>query len=273
MPLFYDLPFADYQAINALNWSRLKRLATSPLHYLTNAQTKSAPAFSAMHAAVLEPERFAADYAVYDGVRRGKEYDRAVAENPGRVLLSPSEDEQIAGVAAAVRRHPVAAALLAEGRAEVTITWDVPGADGDKRHCKGRIDWLTNGGGIVDLKAVPSVAPRQMAVEIARRLYHGQLAWYARGLEQVTGQRPACFILAYEAKAPYDVGVYRLDADGALYVGETLVDRMLAQLTACESAGHWPGQAPDMADVALPRWAAGIDEEPEEGQGDDFLDD
>lgn len=268
MPLFYDLPFADYQAIPALNWSRLKRLATSPLHYLTNAQTKSAPAFSAMHAAVLEPERFAADYAVYDGVRRGKEYDRAVAENPGRILLSPSEDEQIAGVAAAVRRHPVAAALLAEGRAEVTVTWS-----DNSRPCKGRIDWLTAGGGIVDLKAVPSVAPRQMAVEIARRLYHGQLAWYARGLERETGRRPVCYILAYEAKAPYDVGVYRLDPDGALYVGEVLVDRMLGQLAECEAADQWPGQAPDMADVALPRWAAGIDEEPEEGQGDDFLDD
>lgn len=268
MPLFHDLPFADYQAIDALNWSRLKRLATSPLHYRENVATKSAPAFSAMHAAVLEPQRFAEDYAVWDGVRRGKEYDRALSEHAGRIFLSPSEDEQIAGVAQAVRRHPVAAALLAAGRAEVTITWDVDG-----RACKGRIDWLTDAGDIVDLKAVPSVAPRQLAVEVARRYYHGQLAWYARGLERETGRRPVCYVLAYEAKAPYDVGVYRLDPDGALYVGETLVDRMLAQLAACEAADAWPGQAPDLADVVLPRWAAGIDEEPDADQGDDFLDD
>ena len=268
MPLFHDLPFHEYQAIDALNWSRLKRLATSPLHYKENVVTKSAPAFSAMHAAVLEPQRFAADYAVWDGVRRGKDYDRAVAETPGRIFLSPSEDEQIAGVAAAVRRHPVAAALLASGRAEVTVTWDVDG-----RPCKGRVDWLTEAGDIVDLKAVPSVAPRQLSVEVARRHYHGQLAWYARGVERETGRRPTCYVLAYEAKAPYDVGVYRLDPDGALYVGEVLVDRMLAQLSACEAADAWPGQAPDLADVVLPRWAAGIDEEPDADQGDDFLDD
>jgi len=60
--------FAEYQAIQAVNFSSLKMMRESPLHYrhaLTAIRAES-PAMalgSAVHCAVLEPGRFALEYS------------------------------------------------------------------------------------------------------------------------------------------------------------------------------------------------------------------
>jgi hypothetical protein len=252
MPLHRNLPFATYQCLPGLNWSRLKLLARSPLHFRSPPPVDSDPLFSALHTALLEPQIFAEQYQLAEGRRTAA----AKAAAGDRVLLTARDFATIQGVVDALHAHPVAGALLAEpGWSELTMTWEDHG-----RALKGRIDRLTSSGTLIDLKAVPSVEPRKIAVEVARRLYHGQLAHYVEGLRACGQHGERVVVIAYEAAPPYDVGVYALELDAALYVGEVLRAGLLDVLAQCEAEDRWPGAAPELRPLVLPRWAPGIEQ-------------
>jgi hypothetical protein len=278
--LLADLPFDRYQSLPGLNWSVLKHAITSARHYRLAVDGESAPSdadFSghhAMHAAVLEPETYADRYRVWSGsARRGKAFDEACAADPHVTWLTPSADETARAVAAAVAVHPVAGPLLQApvgGRAwsEATIVWGEGG-----RVYKGRLDRLVWGRDrrvIVDLKAVQSLQPRKMAATVARYHYHGQAAHYAAGLralEAAQGLAPApidAYLVCYETRPIVDVGVYYLgshELDGAIWTGARLRDEAIARIAAAETAGVWPGQAPETVALELPAWAYGDDDD------------
>lgn len=278
--LLADLPFDRYQSLPGLNWSTLKHALTSARHYRLAVDGESAPSdadFSghhAMHAAVLEPETYADRYRVWTGAtRRGREYDLACAADPHVTWLTASADETARAVAAAVAAHPVAGPLLQApegGRAwsEATVVW----SEGGRVH-KGRLDrlvWSRDRRVIVDLKAVQSLQPRKMAATVARYHYHGQAAHYAAGLralEAAQGLAPApidAYLVCYETRPIVDVGVYYLgshELDGAIWTGARLRDEAIARIAAAETAGVWPGQAPETVALELPAWAYGDDDD------------
>src|SRR4051812_24246093 len=82
--------FADYIKIDAVNWSTLKHMRTSPLHYrhAVDSPDEDTARFGigrAIHTAILEPHKLATDYAVFDGKRRaGKKWKTFEAENVTR---------------------------------------------------------------------------------------------------------------------------------------------------------------------------------------------
>jgi hypothetical protein len=274
--LLADLPFDRYQALPGLNWSTLKHALTSARHYRLAVDGESAPSdadftgFHAMHACVLEPETYADRYRVWTGSqRRGKDYDAACQADPHVTWITASADETARAVAAAIAAHPVAGALLQPpegGRAwsEATVVWSESG-----RVHKGRLDrlvWGPRRRQIVDLKAVQSLNPRKMAATVARYHYHGQAAHYAAGLralEAAQGLAPApidAYLVCYETRPIVDVGVYYLgchELDGAIWTGARLREEALERIAQAETAGYWPGQAPDTVALELPAWAYG----------------
>ena len=71
--------FADYAAAVGINFSTLKHMARSPMHYRyalehPPAETPAMLLGRATHTAVFEPDRFQLDYAVWPGDRRGNAY-------------------------------------------------------------------------------------------------------------------------------------------------------------------------------------------------------
>jgi len=252
----------NYHTSPGVSWSRLKHLRESPIHYrhhLTNP-VETTPAMvlgTATHLAVLEPERFESEVAVWTGgTRRGKVYDEWVAESEGKLQLREQDLPQILGMASATRNHPAAAELLRQGVAETELRWT------DERsglECRGKVDWLDLTRGILlDFKTTRSTSERALMRQVADMGYHCQMEHYRRGVEATTGVSPRVYIIAVESSAPYDVSVYELDdgvPDGALHVGGQILDDLLGRLAECVRLDEWPGRQPEVRNLCLPGWA------------------
>lgn len=261
----------EYFALPAVNWSSLKALSVSPLHYhygLTHPRADS-PAMSkgrAVHTAVLEPLELPLRYVTFDGTRRGKVWDEFKAVNEDKEILTVSEWEDVVAIQKAVMAHPVAGELLTGGEAEVTIQWrDAATGIG----CKARCDYIITGTApwpiLVDLKTARSIDERQFQRAYHDFKYHCQLAMYSDAVAAKYGKQPTAYIVAVESEAPHDVAVF-LPTEDSLYAGHEEVDELLDLLKSCTASGNWPGRYPDVTDLDLPPWAY-----PSQAEVDDLI--
>jgi hypothetical protein len=259
----------DYDALPGHNFSTLKELARSPLHYqhrLTTPRpdTPSLQFGHGSHVAVLEPERFIREFALWQGKdadgktrqRRGKAWDAFQAEHTGRIILTESDYDRAIALKDAVRADEIAMRYLAAGRPEVALTW----TDTETGlPCKGRIDWEGKADGypaIVDLKSARDPSPRAFGLACARYSYHVQLAFYTDGYEQATGKRPRVVIVAVESTPPHDVVTYSVPAD-VLEVGRGEYRKWLAKIQECTERRTWFGCGNGFEQtLVLPAWAA-----------------
>lgn len=249
--------FDEYRAIDAVNWSTLKQMRRSPKHYqfiVANPieDTTRLALGRATHTAVLEPDKFALDYAVFRGPRRaGKDWDAFCAANRGRTILKLDEYATALAMRDAVRAHPIAGPILASGLPEQTFTWTDPETG---LECKARPDWLATAAAcFADLKTTVDVDADRFGALSARMGYHGQVAFYRRGLLAHGLDLPPK-IIAVEAAEPHDVAVFAVDED-ALYAGDEEVGELLRRVAECRESGKWPGRYETEMRLTLPAWA------------------
>lgn len=248
---------ADYHADAAVSASHLKEAMRSPYHYwaryLDPNRTPVEPTAAMelgtlVHTAVLEPDELLQRYAVA-GDRRtkaGKEQAERMAAD-GIEAVSESDMALALGMAASVRNHPAAAALLAHGQAEQSFWWTDLSTG---LRCKCRPDWY-QGITVVDLKTTTDASPAAFASSVAKFGYHIQAAHYLAGLH---GAELFVFI-AVEKTAPYAVAVYELDA-AAMALGRTMRDNALDVIATCKAADLWPGYGDtSVQTISLPAWA------------------
>lgn len=257
------MTYEDYASLNATNWSLLKHLRRSPLHYqaaLTapREDTDSLRLGRAVHTAVFEPNRFALECVVWDGGRRyGKEWDafERVAKSQGRTILTADQYQRACRIRDAVRGHRLVAPLLAEGQAEHVIQWT---SEATGMPLKGRLDWLGRRDGdllLVDLKTARTATDLRQFANTAYSLgYVHQLSFYASGVRAVYGQDPLPYIVAVEPEAPHDVVLYRVSEDALWAAGEQ-VGELLQRLKQCRDENQWPGCFDSAQELDLPRWA------------------
>lgn len=210
----------------------------------------------AAHTAILEPDRFLRDYALWDGGKRDKrieKYATFLEVNAGKSILTVDQYDTAMRMRDAVSDHPVAYPLLAEkGRSELTMKWQHPGTG---TWCKGRLDRLTSN--LIDLKSSRDVEPVKFGRSAANYGYAFQLAFYRDGVIVIEGRVPAVKIVAVQNCAPYDVAVFDVPAE-VLARGNEQVERAMALLDTCTKSGKWPGVAPDAeVPLVLPAWANG----------------
>ena len=260
------IPFADYLKIEAVNWSKLKWMDVSPLHYhhhLHDPDDHDTPARRlgrATHTLALDPARFEAEYAVFDGERRaGAEWKSFAAANADRDILKANELDEAHAIAHAVQTHPVLAPYREGARYEMTATWT------DKAtglRCKARPDWLVPGV-LLDLKTTTTLDGRRFGNLAARMGYHCQLAHYKAGVEACGHPVDRVVLVAVESAAPYDVAVFELDGD-ALQAGREKVDELLARLAECQASGQWPGRYEAERALELPFYVFADDNDAED---------
>lgn len=253
----------DYAAIKAVNFSTLKEMAVSPKRYrhrLKNARATTGSMFrgTAAHTAILEPNRFMLDYAMYEGKRRaGKDWAAFCDANKGKQILKKDEFMLAMAMRDAVRGDQVSAPYLEDGDPEVALVWD------DKEtgvRCKGRIDWLTSNV-IVDIKSSKSIEPFPFWRYHAALLTHMQAAFYFDGYQQAMLKEPLSKIIAVEFGAPHDVIVYNM-TDEVLDKGREEYRCALIRLLECERNKSWPGYARGLEiDAALPAWMMNEDDD------------
>lgn len=257
--LRHGIPFAEYQGVRSLNISALKNIARSPLYYRYRLDHPQKPTAAmalgtAVHAAVLEPERFAFDFVTWDGGRRaGKAWEEFVAASGNATILTDTEARTVEAMAAAVRANRYAATYLAAGAPEVTMEWadDITGFD-----CKGRADWVTTDGGadvVVGLKTAKDCRPFVFGNQAARLKYHLQWAFYFDGWNTIHGREPRMVEIVVENAEPFDVAVYQI-GDDPLEAGRAEYRRLMDKLVECELSGHWPGAVEGQESLSLPSW-------------------
>lgn len=260
--IIYDLERDKYDAIDAINYSKLKAFARSPLHYKAaleaaledeeDEESESAALIRGtyIHTKLFEPEKFAAQYAVWDGGdRRGKAWTAFAELNASQTILKTSEVKEWDAVCAAVKSNPLAARYLGSGKSEVTLTWDL--LDG-RFKCKGRPDRICDEA-IVDVKSTRNASKKAFEKQSASLLYHVQAAFYVDGLAQVTGETKPYVIIAVETERPYPVTVFRVP-EYVLDTGREEYIAMLSKLDECRLSGEWPGYASGEVELELPRW-------------------
>jgi hypothetical protein len=266
--IYPGIPFAEYHRWPGVNFSKLKLFERSPAHAREEMLHPSEPTVAmalgtAVHSAVLEPDRFAAEYVVAPECDRrtkiGKEtWAKFEAENPG-TILSEEDSETCQGISTAVWAHPVAKELLSSrGSKEVCVVWD----DQDTGlRCKARIDVIGSVAGwpvIADLKSVGDgimdATPDGFSKACARYLYHVQAAHYLAGAEALHSHQRKFWHIAVEKSAPYGCAVYEL-SEGALAQGEQQRRRWLHRMKECEATGNWPGYPQTVQPIDIPKWA------------------
>ena len=244
--------FQSYRELPGVNASSLKHMAVSPLHYQYNLRhdrpdTTAMAKGRAIHSASLEPDELPKRYVTWPDARRGKEWIafKAAAESAGREILTTDEYDDVIACRDAVRSHPVAAQYLSAGRAEQTLEW----TDAETGlACKARLDWMTHGGTVVDLKTARDISTRAFERQTHDLLYYVQAAHY------VAGAGAARFVfIAVESNPPHDVRCGPL-SDDALYAGEQERRRLLNLVADCTESGVWPGAFPSETEFDLPQW-------------------
>lgn len=268
------LPNPEYHADAAVGSSGLKLLSRSPAHYFAayldpaRKRREPTPAMrigTAWHAAIFEPEAFAADYIqLPDGLdRRTKEGKALYAEIEAscREPMAPDAYAEILAMRNSAAAHPVSQVIfgLPDGAAELSLFW-TDAATGVR--CKIRPDYMVPPcaqfphGLLIDGKTGEDMSPAGFGKYAWNWELHLQAAWYCDGFQAVLGtdQPPAFAWLAQEKDAPYACAYYAAGADFLAY-GRRIYRPLLERLGDCQRTGSWPAYGQMVQPLALPGWA------------------
>lgn len=265
-PGFYKtLPAADYHAADAINNSGFTQLARSPFHFRhaePREATRSMHLGSALHMAVLEPEKFEDSYLILDvDDRRSSIYKEAAKTRDPETILTRTEADKIHGMQSAASGNVAIATALASCKSfELSMFVNDPQTG---ELCKCRYDAIGQEC-IVDVKTTADASPEAFSKAIFNYRYHVQAAFYLDAYEWKTGQKiPAFYFAAIENESPHACQLYRLD-DFSIELGRREYRRLLDLYHQCKTTDTWPaysaGMEPEL--IAVPEWALrDLDEE------------
>jgi hypothetical protein len=266
----YNMPFAEYRAIPAINASSIKAGAKSMRHmryameHPTGDPTASMRWGKIVHLAILEPDTIGRTLQIWNGRplksgpnkgeitmdRKGPEWQAFVESCGGsdEWIVTPDEMGALMEMSAAVHGDREAHRLIEQTVHEQTVTWtgEMYGA------AKGRLDgYDERGDGLVlDLKTTAQIEPRRFAGQFATLGYDMQIGWYCEG----TGAKRAS-VIALESKPPYDVVVWRIP-DAVIKSGREKAIEIARAYRCCEAANSWPGVAGgEVINMEMPAWA------------------
>lgn len=212
---------------------------------------------TALHTAILEPDRFARVYVAEPdfGDCRKKENkarrDAWRAENAHATALDADDAARIAGMRESLMRHALVRKLVENARREVTAKWtDRPTGI----ISKSRWDlWLDPIGTIADLKSTEDASPDAFKRSVAKWGYHRQHSMYEDGGRACGADVRNFAFIAAEKAPPYLVAVYNLD-EQAVNKGREEIERLFRTLAECVESGIWPGYPAGITSLSLPRW-------------------
>ena len=247
-----DMPAAQYHAVDALSKSMMSKILKSPAHYLATLEehqepTKAMNMGTAIHTAVLEPQLYSQVVAVIppdiDGRNKdGKAWKEA---HKSRIHLTHAEDIDVQGVANSVRRHPFWDIVRLDHKIEASVF-----AQDEQTGLalKARPDLWIEGHTLIDIKTTDDASPEAFLRTIASFGYHIQAAHYMA----MTGADNFIFV-AVERKAPYAIGIYKLDAEW-LQAGENLRRKAISTLHECRALDSWPAYPTATQTLSCPKW-------------------
>lgn len=264
----YDITMAEYRsqtaadAMSMASSDAVLLTESTPAHlkasWAEDAEDDSGKAAdfgTVIHTLLLEPHREHAAVVVVDADdwrKKDAQEARKAAIAAGQIALLTKDFERAQAAVQAVQRHPIAAELLKEGKAE-TSWFAKDKATGLYR--KARPDFYNSKRVLVDIKSVASAHPDFLQ----RRVYDGgwfqQAPWHCHVAEMVEGEpvRGYCWLIV-EQKPPHAV-VIRKPSDTVLMHGDRLNKMAFDTFAKCVKANDWPAWGNDVEDLSLPTYA------------------
>ncbi len=202
-----EMPEAYYHSTEGfISKSSLYVLKQSAFKFFSGVRftaTKAMQMGTAIHCAILEPEKFSKEFKMLPDVkdRRQKEYKDAVKEFGAERVFVGAEVMNIIRMRTAIMGNDFANELLSlDGHSEVSGFHTDEETGVNIRH---RFDRLTNCGIGIDIKKTQSVHPDDLAKTIAKYGYHTQEAVYSDAYRQITGRELKQFYFIFvEEKYP-----------------------------------------------------------------------
>lgn len=238
--------------------SSLSALKASPFRFFKGAkfkQTKAMQIGTAIHCALLEPQKFAEQYRLLPDVtdKRSKAYKDAVKEFAGLEVLAGTDAKNINGMMDAVLENDAARELLqSDGWCELSGFHTDPETGIKLRH---RFDKLTDDGCGVDVKKTQSVHPDELAKTIYKYGYDMQDALYSDAYEAITGRKLNQFYFIFvEESYPHEVAVVYLD-DISKQVGRDQYKNLLVDFDYYKLNPHKVNNNSEINMISLPEWA------------------
>lgn len=186
--------------------------------------------------------------------RNTNEYRSMVDENPGRILLKPSESQVYKDMKTRLLEFPEIVALLCSenGVAELSgfFTDTATGLP-----CKIRPDFLPGSEIITDYKSTVDASKEAFRKAIINFGYDIQAYFYTHGMEILTDRFHRFSFVAQEKTPPYEPMIYFAD-DETIELGRQKATKHLETIRICKESGIWPGyMAAGIQTIAPPAWA------------------
>ena len=263
-----QLSSEEYRANDALSRSDIFCMSKSPLHFHYHMEHKddnpetAAMAFgTALHAYVLEPEKFEEEYIVVPKIDRRTKEGKALAaeiESSGKIPIDEETAAKLSEMRESVMSSP-AAKLISTGKCEQSVFWT---DESTKIELKCRPDIMTEVGDdlivISDLKTTESADTEHFMRSCLMYGYDLQAAMYCIGVEAVT-HKPCRFVfIAVEKNPPYACNV--LEANELMIKkGTEDMRSYLSTIKKCTETGNWygyNGENKHVNIIGLPDWLA-----------------
>lgn len=177
----------------------------------------------------------------------------------GAIPLKRAEYEQVHAMAAKLRGHPLAGALLQpdRGKAEQTLIWqdETTGV-----WCRALVDWLGNRDRsprpiCADYKSTVRADLDSLQKTVHSYGYNCQADWYLSGARALGWPEDTAFLFIFQEKtAPYLVTVVQLD-EAAMAIASDRNRRAREIYRDCTATGIWPAYTTDIELLGLPAWA------------------
>lgn len=289
MPCAYDIarfspspgvhlgvPNDVYHGSIGVSNSALGELLKSPEHYWGLYRDPDRPPRKArqgqlegtlFHCALFEPHEFHLRYKVGPNVstKNTNEWKNFVAGLPKGVTAIDEKQYEVAHAQAkSLRRKTDIADLLSRGRSEVTAYWhediviDAETGEVIRILCKCRPDWVypidEKRVILLDGKSCPDANPIEFAVQVKKKHYNRQAAYYSDGYAKAADVEVVDFVFAQvESEWPYVSAGSNL-SDGDVEAGRTECRRALEIYARCEHTGQWPGYSDSIVPITMPTW-------------------
>lgn len=257
IPGIYSIAAERYHAASGVSKSMLDILANqTPAHLQTYLKERKpetpAQRFGAIsHRAMLEPDTFRDAFYVKPpkmsfATSVGKAWQEMHADKP---LITTDESVTIEKIVSAVHTHPFAKKLLLGCQPEQSIF--VEDNAGILR--KSRLDALTKGNIIPDLKTTESANLENFERSISRYRLHVQAAYYLDNCNMAGIKKDVFFFIVVEKSPPYLVRCLKLMGE-VIEAGRRQYAHDLQIYRNCLETGQWPGWGESWDDCGLPSY-------------------
>lgn len=277
----YTIPAAEYHRDTfAVSASMLKTFAADRVEfrrkYVTEYEATEASAAmnlgSFIHAAVLEPETIAdqfaiipEQYATQKGLSTKADAKAWAFSNGNKVLLTADDAARGAAASASIQgllRETFGSDWRDQFNAEQSIYWEESGIAMRARLDLVHKDKYEGKPLIIDIKSCTDSSESAFARQCSSLFYWMQVAHYSKAYEQHYGETPQFWFLAQETDGSYSPAYYELTPED---YEKSVASRLkyIGELMQCRASGDWRNvrSKNTVSPIKLGFWAFGENHE------------